>query len=128
VQRRMKTRYDVHRRSPKFKEGQLVLYKQNKKPKKGRSKKLSVQWGGPYKIVKMQPPVNVIIKKKRGRHKTQTVHVDHLKPYRARLREDALVQEGGGCYGSHPGYGWRRAYVEVPRVSHRAKRTFVSKI
>jgi len=102
VQKRMKIRYDARRRPPEFKQGQLVLKKQTRAPRNGRSKKLSIHWEGPYEIVEIRPPVNVVIKKIRGRHKTQTTHVDHLKPFHTRPHEDVSDQVRGECYEPHP--------------------------
>jgi hypothetical protein len=118
VQQRMKARYDAHRRPHKFKEGQLVMKRRLGRIKKGRSKKLTSRWEGPYKIAKMRPPVNVIIKKMKGRHKTQTVHVDHLKTYHARPHEDVSGQAGGRCYVPAPGPHMKLDSVEVQKMDH----------
>jgi hypothetical protein len=112
----MKIRYDARRRPHKFKEGQMVMKRRLGRIKKGRSKKLSRRWEGPYKIVKMRPPVDVIIKKKRGRHKTQTVHVDHLKTFNTRPHEDVSGQAGGRCYVPAPGPRWKLESVEIPPI------------
>jgi hypothetical protein len=116
VQRRMKTRYDARRRPPKFEKGQLVMRKRPDKTKKGRSKKLTNRWDGPYEIMKIRPPVNVDIRKKRGKQKTQTVHVDHLKHFHARPHEDVSGQARGRCDVPPPGTRWKLDHVAIPPV------------
>jgi hypothetical protein len=45
--------------------------------RRGRSKKLSSQWIGPYEVVEVGK-VNAVIKKGR---RVQKVHIDRLKPF-----------------------------------------------
>lgn len=59
-----------------FKPGDLVLL-YDETVRRGRSKKLSNKWIGPYEIIQADN-VNAVIKKGR---KTQKVHVNRLKPF-----------------------------------------------
>jgi hypothetical protein len=116
VQKRMKTRYDARRQPPKFEKRQLVMRKRPEKTKKGRSKKLTNRWEGPYEIVKIRPPVNIDIKKKRGKQETQTVHVDNLKHFHTSSHGDVSSQAGRRCDKPPHGRRYRLDYVDIPPI------------
>lgn len=71
-----KEHYDQNANNFSFKAGDKVLL-YDETVRRGRSRKLSSQWIGPYEIVNLGN-VNAIIK--RGR-RTQKVHVNRLKPF-----------------------------------------------
>ncbi|KAG8265615.1 hypothetical protein J6590_091185, partial [Homalodisca vitripennis] len=70
----------------KFEEGQRV-YLHVPQVKKGRVKKLSRPWKGPYTIVKVISDLNVVLRIKR---KNVTVHVNRVKP----VTEFKLQEQG----------------------------------
>ena len=82
--------------------------------KAGKSKKLTIQWEGPYEVKEIRPPVNVVIKKGKRKKKTQTASVDRLKPYHARSHEDVSSQPRGECYDPLTNRKWVFDAVEIP--------------
>lgn len=72
--------YDKRAIQKEFKCGDLVLL-HAPQVKRGRSKKLSMPWIGPYKVLDICNDVNIIIKKGRQTYK---VHKNRLKHFRMR--------------------------------------------
>ena len=75
----MKERYDLTATEPKFKEGDLVLIRDQTK-KKGVCKKLSDHFIGPYEITEKVGPVTYRLAGMG--QKADLVHADRLKPYK----------------------------------------------
>jgi hypothetical protein len=71
-----KSNYDRKTGEVKIKVGDTVLLF-DKSVRRGRSKKLSAQWIGPYEVLDVNK-VNATIKKG---HQAQKVHVNRLKPF-----------------------------------------------
>lgn len=71
-----KRTYDKRSRHIEFKAHDLV-YLSNEQSKIGKSKKLSSYWLGPYKIIKVNSPVNVTIKIKNKKIKVHTNRLKH---------------------------------------------------
>ncbi|XP_044761285.1 uncharacterized protein LOC123318665 [Coccinella septempunctata] len=69
--------YDKKSRNTEFKLGEKVLLL-NEKSEKGKSKKLSQQYTGPYEIIEINSPVNVTIQIKRRKVKVHTNRLKHF--------------------------------------------------
>jgi len=82
-----KKQYDKKSKEVKYKVGQLV-YLHVPHIKKGRTKKLSRLWRGPYKIVEVKSSLNVVL---RIRARNVVVHVNRIKPV---IVQDAEEEEG----------------------------------
>jgi len=74
-----KTFFDKQIKGPPFSVNQLVWLYWPKPPIRQKLKKLQRVWTGPYKIIKFQTSVVVIIEHTEN-HKRQTVHIDRLTP------------------------------------------------
>jgi len=68
--------YDKRSKNIEFKVGQKVFLR-NEKISRNRSKKLSQNYSGPYKIIKVDSPVNVTLQIK---NKHMKVHANRIKP------------------------------------------------
>jgi hypothetical protein len=71
-----KVYYDERTEAPDFQVGQRMLLF-DETVRRGRSKKLSPQYIGPYEILKVEG-VNVVIKRGRA---SQRVHVNRIRPF-----------------------------------------------
>ena len=79
---RMKARYDLRARGPKFAEGDNVWF-YNPKRRKGKCPKLQRDWEGPYEVIKCLN--DVVFRIRKGLNgKPKVVHGDRLWPYRNR--------------------------------------------
>jgi len=77
--KRSKRYYDMHVRAKEYQVGDWVMY-YNPRKRLGRQDKWVHKYAGPYLVVKILGPVNVVIQKtKRGRE--IVTHLDKLKPY-----------------------------------------------
>lgn len=72
-----KKQYDKKTNDVEFKIGEKLLL-QDETVRRGRSKKLSNQWIGPYIIIKRNSKVNYTLQKGKG---TLLTHANRLKPY-----------------------------------------------
>ncbi|KAG8319223.1 hypothetical protein J6590_108646 [Homalodisca vitripennis] len=86
---RNESQYDKKAKSTEFREGQFVLLHV---PSIGRHrvKKLSKLWKGPYPIVRVVSPLNVVL---RIRKREVVVHVNRIKPYKERPRPSTAQKE-----------------------------------
>jgi len=55
---------------------------------RSRSRKLTMSWTGPWRIVEFKTTIVVVVQNVKT-HKKQTVHVDRLVPCRSRLHDEA---------------------------------------
>ena len=85
--KKMKERYDISTKTPNYEVGQQVYLHDSVKPK-GRSKKLSTHFKGPYTITERLGAVNYRLEGL-SKETHPIVHVNRLKPLRVR-REDSL--------------------------------------
>jgi Integrase zinc binding domain/Integrase core domain len=76
-----KETYDKTACNVEYKKGDLVLTRNNR-PMKGR--KLMPQWNGPFEIVEVNDPLNVVIKT--YRNKTRKLHVNQIKHFLSNMR------------------------------------------
>jgi hypothetical protein len=74
-----KRNYDVRVKPQEFKEGEWVFYLYQRRFK-GRSPKWASAYTGPFRIVKLLPPCNVVLAKNR-RSNRFVVHKDKLKKF-----------------------------------------------
>jgi hypothetical protein len=92
AQERQKRLYDRYRRELVFEVGDLVSMKQHHKSKDGKTKKLMMQWEGPYVVIEQTSPVNYRIQDPDNEEWEKVVHVQALKKWESRVRE--LRMEG----------------------------------
>ena len=79
--KRSKRYYDLHVRPRRFSVGDWVYY-YNPRKYTGKQEKWARKYSGPYLVVKVVGPVNVVLQKTK-RSKSFMVHVDKVKPYEA---------------------------------------------
>ena len=81
TQQQYKNQYDHNTQTPTFKEGQKVL-KNNYKVERGKSRKLTVKWLGPYFITRVHPNHTYTLTDcKTHKQSRARIHANRLKPY-----------------------------------------------
>jgi len=87
--------YDQNHRESTFKEGQLVLVRNNVKSDKeaGFAKKLAPKWIGPFIIVTQVTPVTYSVRTYPENYSGGIRHVQDLKPYFPRLSNREEIQK-----------------------------------
>ena len=86
-----KRNYDVRVKPQEFKEGEWVFYLYQRRFK-GRSPKWASAYTGPFRIVKMLPPCNVVLAKNK-RSNRFVVHKDKLKKFYGETPKDWPLDE-----------------------------------
>ena len=91
--------FDKFVRGSPFHVDQLVWLYWPRPPLRQQKRKLQRLWSGPWKIIKFQSSVVVIIQNLKT-NKHQTVHVDRLAPCRSQQREQRDPSDIGVCSAS----------------------------
>lgn len=84
AQKRQKRYYDLKVCGQPYKVGEKV-WVYNPAKTKGITPKLQCRWQGPCVIIRKLSDANYVVRKPRGRKKTEVVHFDRMKPCEERL-------------------------------------------
>uniref|UniRef100_A0A5S6Q2I3 RNA-directed DNA polymerase n=2 Tax=Trichuris muris TaxID=70415 RepID=A0A5S6Q2I3_TRIMR len=105
VRKLQKQQYDKSSRGRSFRKGSLVFLRSPRVARRGKCRKLTRPWTGPYRVLAKPSPVTYQIQHVRNRNDLQIVHFDRLKfcpkdiripthQKRAHMRPKAVIPQG----------------------------------